>query len=174
MVVEMVSRRLLRWICSGDSAVTAPFEIFVERIEPGNECLHYIAQSLKERCTRMFTSSLKSSRNVDPFRSKTRRKIALGFSERIEPSVRLAIIGAGAEISPLLGFARFSVGMAVLLDQANSPEFLADSRTAILIQNHHFGKDFAALHRAFFTTIRLLRIARLAQTAAAIARYAHR
>jgi len=122
----------------------------------------------------MFTSSLKSSRNVDPFRSKTRRKIALGFSERIEPSVRLAIIGAGAEISPLLGFARILGWDAVLLDQANSPEFLADSRTAILIQNHHFGKDFAALHRAFSQPFGYFGLLGSRKTAAAIARYAHR
>ena len=67
------------------------------------------------------------------------------FVHRIEPALRLIVIGDGADAAALLRLAQLLGWDTELLNSINDFHTTVDARTAAVIGSHHFGRDCAAL-----------------------------
>ena len=134
---------LLRFGCPGS------LEIFVERIEPENEFLTYLHGCFTHRLPAEVvvlyhaTHSQRASfpREKSPLLSE-------GFEQSIDVPIRVAIAGGGSDGDALLHFSRILGWDACLLEQNAALEPYADARTALIVKNHHFGRDAATLEAA--------------------------
>ncbi len=123
-------------------------EVFVERIEPGNAFLKYVAQCFAKRQPARVAVVFENS----PLRASYPQELCPagmeGFQEIIAPPVRLVIFGDSAGTDELLCFSRLLGWDAMLLERPDAMTLEPDARTAVIVKNHHFGRDFAALQCA--------------------------
>lgn len=131
---------LKRFGCHGS------IQIFIERIKPGNGFLRYLGQCMVERKPALAVVCVEP----DPERSGSfPRSLAgrgrTGFEEVILPPIRLIVVGHSPGNEALLGFAHVLGWSALVVTPDELRDFVPDERTAVVIKNHHFGKDCVAL-----------------------------
>lgn len=117
-------------------------DIFVERIEPENAFFSYVAQCLTARQDARVRVIFENAPQLGSFVQAGGD--ARGFTQIIAPPIRLIMIGDGPETEALLGFGEI-LGWEMLLREHPDLTVTPDARTALLVKNHHFGRDYAAL-----------------------------
>jgi Xanthine and CO dehydrogenases maturation factor, XdhC/CoxF family len=133
-LVSFDTRR--RFGCSGS------IEIFIERLN---------GQVMNELCGRI--RARESCDLVTVYERAERRGTSVGsvdapdgaFVHRIQPVLRLIIIGDGADAHALGRHARLLGWEPKMLSSIPEVSVVFDSRTAAVIATHHFGRDCAAL-----------------------------
>lgn len=124
-------------------------EVFVERIEPGDEFMSYVIQCFQDRHpahVRVIFEAGHSQRGS--YADDEAWLGAGGFEEFILPPVRLVVCGDRPGNSALSGLAKILGWDCVLLDHPEDGSVVMDPRTAVIIKNNHFGRDFIALRWA--------------------------
>ncbi len=122
-------------------------EIFIERLEPRNAFLDYVRACLNQRRPAEVTVVFENAPKLGSFAASQVEDEA--FRETIQPPVRVVIVGDGVDTDALLHFgARLGWELLVFQRVEELPSLpCIDSRTAAVVKQHHFGRDFAALQR---------------------------
>jgi xanthine dehydrogenase accessory factor len=158
-IEEEVALRALPVIATGSPALFVidtlkrfgchgTIEIFVERIELGNPFLNYLLRCFAMRVTARVRVVFEASHQLGSMPKATACPGSSGFEESIAPPVRLIILGESPGTESLKGFAHL-LGWDCLQPDASARALIqADARTAVVIKQHHFGKDCTALQWA--------------------------
>lgn len=121
-------------------------QIFIERIKPGNQFLRYLRECMVERKPALTVTCVEPDLSrCGSFPRNLAGRGRTGFEEIILPPIRLIVVGNSPGNDALLGFARLLGWSAIVATASEMVDFIADERTAVVIKNHHFGKDFVAL-----------------------------
>ena len=127
----------LRFGCNGS------IDIFVEAVR--EDFLAQVAANFSER---------RSSRSVTVYAGEgmgtrlVRHDTVIpdgAFVQEIDPAIRLLIFGEGPDSLPLRAFAEILGWEVFEIDQPADLAIQADSRTAVVVKSHNYGRDFAAL-----------------------------
>jgi xanthine dehydrogenase accessory factor len=123
-------------------------EIFIERIEPQNGFLTSLAASIADRRpAEVVVISDSSFHSRGSYTRETAPPFADAFRQTILPPIRLVAVGKGADTDALAGFGNLLGWDVIVLEQVEAIDFYADARTALVVKNHHFGRDVASLAR---------------------------
>ncbi len=133
-----------RFGCPGSLA------IFIERVEPRNAFLAYLAHAISRRQTAETVVIYDPAQDgAGSYAKKNAPSFAKALEEKIAPPVRMAIAGTGADTDALAAIGHVLGWDVAVLEQPELIEDFADERTALVIKNHHFGRDTATLARGF-------------------------
>lgn len=133
---------LKRFGCHGS------IEVFVERIDAENPFLTYLACCFATRVTAHVLVVFEGSFELGSMIKASAAPTAYGLEETIPPPVRMLILGDSPGNDTLCAFAHLLGWDCVSLDNAEAKKVHPDTRTAVVVKQHHFGKDFTALHWA--------------------------
>lgn len=127
-----------RFGCSGS------IEIFIESI--GNEFMSALRQEVASRATFVIetifeNSALLGSRIVPENHVQTDD----AFLQRVEPTLRLLVIGSGPDSDALRAQAILLGWEAIVVETITELRSAVDDRMAAVIATHNFGRDCAAL-----------------------------
>ena len=123
-------------------------EIFIERIEPGNAFLNYLAKCISDRrAAEIVVIYEKSFRAPGSYAEETAPSHADAFRQTLQPPIRLVAVGRGAGTDALAEFGNLLGWETIVLDRVEAIDLYADARTALVVKNHHFGRDAASLTR---------------------------
>jgi len=120
--------------------------VFIERIEPQNKFMAYLARCISQRTTAGIIVIYENS--IHPRGSFARESVspfAHGLEQKIAPPVRVVIVGAGADTDAMVALCRILGWDVVILEQNALIPGYAEPRTALVIKNHNLGRDAAAL-----------------------------
>ena len=133
---------LRRFGCPGS------LEIFVERIEPGNEFLTHLGNCVVARVPAKILVIYEGPQKLGSYPRSNAPLAAEGFEQLIDVPIRVVVTGNGADTDALLNFSKILGWDARALGPHEALETYADMRTALIIKNHHFGRDATALEEA--------------------------
>lgn len=134
---------LLRYGCPG------LLEIFIERIEPRNRFLTALQTCIASRRTADVVVLHEESRPARGSHMADDAPETGGLRQRIQPAIRVVITGGGTDTDTLAGFCGILGWEVAVIETAEEIDAYADMRTALVVKNHHFGRDVAALARGF-------------------------
>lgn len=163
-IEDEVARRALPVMKTGEPALFSvdtrrrfgchgSIEVFAERIEPGHEFMRYLAYCLDQRVPAhvkvVFDPGAvrRGSYALDSLDADTE-----GFEETLLPPVRLVVCGDSPGNEALAGLSRILGWDCILTENPEAEALQMDARTAVVIKNHHFGRDFVALRWALAQT----------------------
>ena len=121
-------------------------EILIERVTPGNAFLAEAAQMLAARVAWKVVTVFSSS--TQPLGSAAWKVGAPpedeAFVQTLLPPVRVVVIGDGLDNDALIQFAAV-LGWDIVLAASPAEIPAPDTRTAVVVKAHKFGRDYAAL-----------------------------
>ncbi len=132
-----------RFGCAG--AIT----IFIERV--AEEIFANISRKLDARqsCLMVTTfdgdlpgTRIESAPGTDASGSTTNQ-----LTHVIHPTLRLFVIGDGADSAPFLSFGRLLGWQTIQVADSNMIDIASDEWTAAIVKSHNYGRDFVALQR---------------------------
>ncbi len=127
----------LRFGCNGS------IDVFVEAAR--EDFLQQLATNFSERRT-CRAVTVYSGEDLGTRIIRSDEPIPAGaFVQEIEPAIRLLLFGEGPDSVPLRGFAEILGWEVFEIDQPTELAANADSRTAVIVKSHNYGRDFAAL-----------------------------
>ncbi|TDU70571.1 xanthine/CO dehydrogenase XdhC/CoxF family maturation factor [Prosthecobacter fusiformis] len=159
-IEEEVAQRALHVMETGEPALLSidtrrrfgchgSIEIFVEKIEPGDDFMGYLSDCISSRRpahVKVIFEAGHSQRGSYP-EDEVHMGIG-GHEELILPPVRLVVCGDSPGNEALMHLAKTLGWDCILLEHPEDSTLAVDERTAIVIKNHHFGRDFVSLRWA--------------------------
>ncbi len=159
-IEEEIARRALRVIAEDEPALMSidtrkrfgchgSIEVFVERIDRGHVLMEYLARCVTSREPARIRVVFEAGRvQRGSYPSDHALPEAGGFEEVILPPVSLLVCGDSPGNEALAGLAKILGWDCALTEHPEDHAKPLDGRTAVIIKNHHFGRDFVALRWA--------------------------